>query len=199
LFLGRTREGHLWRFRDDLPRQLVDRLEHVLQDEPVVDDLRSAPIGLDAMRELLAEYSPPEGVWNGPAYAFPGELPAPADIMHVDGPTRDLLRPFADSDRDVSDDTLLARWPCVVRLEHGVPVALCFSARLTEHAAEAGVDTLAAFRGRGHAVAVVAGWANIIRASGRIPLYSTSWDNVASQGVARRLGLELYATNHSIG
>ncbi|HZS91689.1 MAG TPA: GNAT family N-acetyltransferase, partial [Chloroflexota bacterium] len=46
--------------------------------------------------------------------------------------------------------------------------------------------------------AVVAGWARAIRASGRIPLYSTSWDNHASQAVARKLGLVQYGTDLSL-
>ena len=48
-----------------------------------------------------------------------------------------------------------------------------------------------------HAAAVVAAWAAAVRASGRLPLYSTSWDNVASQGVARKLGLVLYGADLS--
>jgi hypothetical protein len=33
---------------------------------------------------------------------------------------------------------------------------------------------------------------------GQVPLYSTSWENLASQGVARRLGLQLYGVDLSI-
>lgn len=199
LFLGRTRLGNIWHLRYDVPEPLAGELERLLRAEPVVDDLRTPPTGLDAMRDLLAQHAPPDDVWGGPAYFFPDNLPAPSDIVCIDRQTRDLVRPFMSSPGDVDMERLEARWPCIVRLVDGVPVAICMSARLTERAAEAGVDTLAAYRGRGHAVAVVAGWAAMVRASGRVPLYSTAWDNYASQGVARRLGLELYATDHSIG
>ncbi len=63
----------------------------------------------------------------------------------------------------------------------------------------AGIETLEAYRGRGYATAVVAGWAYAIRATDRIPLYSTSWDNLASQAVAHRLGLVQYGTDLSLG
>jgi hypothetical protein len=36
-----------------------------------------------------------------------------------------------------------------------------------------------------------------VRRENRIPLYSTSWDNAASRGVARRLGLVLYGADLS--
>ncbi|MDQ3856704.1 MAG: GNAT family N-acetyltransferase, partial [Chloroflexota bacterium] len=34
--------------------------------------------------------------------------------------------------------------------------------------------------------------------TGKVPLYSTSWDNSASQAVARKLGLVQYATDLSL-
>ena len=72
---------------------------------------------------------------------------------------------------------------------------MCCSARMSQLAAEAGVEPLAGFRGRGYAVAVVAAWARVVAPTGRTPFYSTAWDNVASRGVARRLGLRLYGVD----
>jgi predicted GNAT family acetyltransferase len=58
--------------------------------------------------------------------------------------------------------------------------------------------TLEEFRGRGYAPAVVAAWAHAVREAGRIPLYSTTWDNLASRAVARKLGLIVYGSNLSL-
>ncbi|MGH2617528.1 MAG: GNAT family N-acetyltransferase, partial [Thermomicrobiales bacterium] len=41
-------------------------------------------------------------------------------------------------------------------------------------------------------------WAQAVRQEGRIPLYSTSWENLASQAVARKLGLVLYGVDLDI-
>jgi predicted GNAT family acetyltransferase len=60
------------------------------------------------------------------------------------------------------------------------------------------VDTLEAFRGRGYAPVVVAAWARSVRHSGRIPFCGTSWDNAASQAVARKLGLVPHAVGLGI-
>jgi len=88
--------------------------------------------------------------------------------------------------------------PCVAIVADGRLASLCFSSRNTPIAAEAGVNTLEEFRGRGYAPAVVAAWGQAVRAEGRIPLYSTSWDNLASRSVARKLGLVLYGADFSI-
>ena len=73
-----------------------------------------------------------------------------------------------------------------------------FCARRSDAAAEAGVETVAAFRGRGLALRVTAAWAQAIRSSGRLAIYSTSWNNKSSLAVARKLGLNACANNWSI-
>ena len=91
------------------------------------------------------------------------------------------------------------RQPVAAVLQEGEAVAVCCSSGNAPMAAEAGLRTLEAYQRRGYAAAVVAAWAAAVRASGRLPLYSTSWDNLASQGVARKLGLVLYGADLSFG
>ena len=75
---------------------------------------------------------------------------------------------------------------------HGVAVAICACARSARGGAEAGVETAASFRGMGLAPAATLAWAHAIRESGRVPFYSTSWENTASRTVARKLNLKLF-------
>ena len=88
--------------------------------------------------------------------------------------------------------------PMVALVKDGQAVSVCATVRAAGHACEAGVETLARFRGRGYACHAVASWANAVRLQRRIPLYSTSWDNEASVAVARKLGLVQYATTFHI-
>ncbi len=90
------------------------------------------------------------------------------------------------------------RTPIVALMEDEHAVSVCFCARRSDVAAEAGVETAMEFRGQGLATRVTAAWALAIRDSGRVPLYSTSWTNHASLSVARKLGLETYASSWSI-
>jgi len=69
---------------------------------------------------------------------------------------------------------------------------------ITPAAHEAGVETLADFRGRGYAKDVVAGWARLVQFMGAIPLYRTSWENTASQAVAKKLSLLSYGADFQI-
>ena len=82
--------------------------------------------------------------------------------------------------------------------EGGHAVSICFCARRSALAAEAGVETAAAFRGRGYAFRVATAWARRMREEGLIPIYSANWSNDASLAVARKLGLVPFATDFSI-
>jgi GNAT acetyltransferase len=90
------------------------------------------------------------------------------------------------------------RSPIYAVMDGAFPVSICFCARNAETAAEAGVETASAFRGRGFAPHATAAWARAIRATGRTPLYSTSWSNPASLAVARKLRLMHYASHWSL-
>ncbi len=196
-FFGRTREGNLWRFRHDLPENTARRLEELAADEPVHGDLEAEPRILKAYMEVLREHREILSVDSGPAYRFSNDLSGPADVTRITRSNLHLLAGIV-SDLDALALTLEAREPRMAVIEDGLAVSLCYSARLTERAAEAGVMTLEGYRGRGYAPMVVAAWAHAIRATGRIPLYSTSWDNLASQSVARKLRLVQYATDLSL-
>jgi predicted GNAT family acetyltransferase len=98
----------------------------------------------------------------------------------------------------VAGEIAAGRLPVIAVSKDGVPVSICFCARRSDLAAEAGVETAEAFRGLGLGPRVTAAWALAIRAEGRIPLYSTSWTNSASLSVARKLGLIAYASGWSI-
>ena len=196
-FLARSKDGNLWRCRDDVSAATTRELEDLAATEPVGDDVRAAPRNLHAFLSALEVDHTTVAVGSGPAYRFRAELPQPANVTRIARPDVYLLRPMSWNLEETA--RRFERYePFIAVVEDGVAVALCHSARLTERAAEAGVETLEAYRGRGYASAVVAAWAHAIRASGRIPLYSTSWDNHASQAVARRLGLVQYGVDLSI-
>ena len=190
-FLGRTAQGSEWRFRRDLDAEVVRALAAMVRAEPAGDEFLQPPHGATAYRDLLARSAPVERVWTGPAYRFPDALATPSGVVRVTARNADLLRPH------------LEEWagrvaecpPMLAAVEGGRAVAVCASVRITPAAHEAGVETAPEFRGRGHGARVVAAWAAAVRGMGRIPMYSTAWENTASQALARALGLRRYGTD----
>jgi hypothetical protein len=141
------------------------------------------------VRELLS----PVGVeYRGPAYVLDQELPRDDRAREVAAvESSDWLEAFPWLEEEFD-----AVAPVAIAFEAGQAAAICHSPRgLTAAAAEAGVETRECFRGRGLAAAAVACWARAVRRRRRIPLYSTSWENEASQAVARRLSARMYGEN----
>jgi hypothetical protein len=185
--VGRARGGHMARFGATLPEANVDALQRFIDGLSPVESLRFPESTLSTLRALMG--GPETG--GGPAYRFPADIPSLSGVTRLTEGNRDLAREtFAWLHREVAD------WqPCFVVIVDGAVVSACYSSRIGPRAAEAGVDTLAEFRGRGYAAAVTAAWGSEIRAIGRIPIYSTGWTNLASQGVARRVGLEQFGAD----
>jgi RimJ/RimL family protein N-acetyltransferase len=83
-------------------------------------------------------------------------------------------------------------------VQDGRAISICRSVRIGQQAHEAGIETLPQFRGQGHAPIVASAWAAAVHELSRIPLYSASWQNKASQAVAHKLNMHQYAATFHI-
>ena len=195
--LVRSASSCAWAVRVDLPNDLANELDRLAQEEPPAVDLRDPPVHADRYMSLVAGQigSGHETVvkmrqFSGPTFTFPDALAQPTDVVVVEE-ERLLERHFRGW---VAGEIAAGRAPVLALVEAGYPVSVCFCARRSDTAAEAGLETAEAFRGRGFGPRVTAAWALAIRATGRVPLYSTAWTNDASLSVALKLGLVAYAS-----
>ncbi|HJU66701.1 MAG TPA: GNAT family N-acetyltransferase [Gemmatimonadaceae bacterium] len=193
-FLVRSVARCAWAVRADVPEDVAIEIHRLARSEPPHEDLRDAPVHADRYRSLLAQGRGKIDRSGGPAFEFPGAIAGPANVVLVDD-ERLLEHNFRGW---VPGEIAAGRWPVTAVLDDGYPVSICFSARSSDSAAEAGVETAQRFRGRGFGCRVTAAWALAVRASGRIPLYSTSWTNSPSLAVARKLGLIAYASSWTL-
>jgi RimJ/RimL family protein N-acetyltransferase len=188
LHLMRTGAGALAGIRHDIPGNVAASLAALARTEPPA--LTEIPALADRYLAALRATA----FRAGPAFVFPTTLPAEADVIAIESGNAELLQGGLESWRpDVG-----RRGPFLAIVEAGRAVALCASVRITRHVHCAGVETVPDCRGRGLASRVVTTWAARVHALGAVPFYSTSWDNLASRGVARRLGLEQVAVDFAI-
>jgi hypothetical protein len=191
LFLGRSADANVWAMRGDLEPALCSELERLCAAESRLALPRSdAPPACRA--RVLALLSPFVREHRGPAYVLPDGLPSDGRARVVTADERGLWAeafPWLEAEFD-------AVTPVAIAFADGEPAAICHSPRgMTAAVAEAGVETREAFRGRGLATAAVACWARAVQCTGRRALYSTSWENAASQAIARKLSGRLYGEN----
>jgi RimJ/RimL family protein N-acetyltransferase len=189
-FLGRTQAGAIRRFRTDVPDDLAAAVERFGEE----DALLRRPLHEADYIRLFASRAPAERVWTGPAFHLVSSGAPSVRCIAIDAANADLLRGGLDA---WLPDVPHCR-PFMAVIEAGHAVAICASVRITPAAHEAGVETLHAHRGKGYARDVVAAWANAVRTLGAIPLYSTSWDNAASQRVAGKLGASMFGVDFHI-
>ena len=177
-----------WAVRADVPQNLANELEALAREEPPISDFRSTPVHAERYTSLVRGK-----VYSGPAFEFPEEIAQPQGTVFIED--IDLLNHHFSG---WTEDEVPERTPIVGVVENGHAVSVCCCSRRSDVAAEAGLETAEAYRGRGLGPRVTAAWALAVRASGRVPLYSTSWSNDASLAVARKLGLVAYASAWSI-
>lgn len=187
--------------RADIPPAIASEIDRLSQLEVPPLDLQQGPNQSHRYIALLiGRISPNQATVrktlesDGPAFEFPDRLGQPRDIVVIEDEQL-LNRNFSGW---VPGEIEAGRAPVMAIVEDGHPVSVCFCARRSDTAAEAGVETAEAYRGRGYASRVTAAWALAVRNSGRIPLYSTTWSNKASLAVARKLNLRMYANSWAL-
>jgi RimJ/RimL family protein N-acetyltransferase len=154
------------------------------------------PRVLDACRRLLEDALGPLELLpgSGPSYLIHDrvEFPASAPLVCSDDAAASTLADANPGNWEPDEwqqllSGRLGAWAMATR--HDQVIAICHTPVSSPRAAEAGVWTRPEFRGHGHAAAVTAAWAALLRRSGRVLFYSAAGTNLSSQRVAARLGL----------
>jgi RimJ/RimL family protein N-acetyltransferase len=184
IFIGATRVGSIVRFQNSLNESIVERLEQI------IGTTTGAYLG--EVIKVLSLDRQVNNLWIGPAYVFPDARNRTyTKAIKVTHKNKEILKPHFPYIFDYFE----YKQPCFVIVEDNRPVSICCSARQTSKADEASVFTHEAHRGRGYGLDVANAWATEVMKLGRIALYSTSWDNFASQSVARKLQLVQFGTD----
>jgi GNAT acetyltransferase len=191
-YLGRTVTGNVCRFHANLPDELINELKTLCLEES--GNILSEPKHKEDYIHLLSAHNEITKVWQGPAYWRSHAIQTVAPTVMI---TNENVHLLENGLQDWIPD--VPHWqPFLASLEDDRAVAVCASVRTNGKATEAGVETLKNYRRKGHAANAVAVWANTLLQQNTIPLYSTSWDNIASQNVAKKLGFSLYGTDFHI-
>jgi hypothetical protein len=184
-------DGLVWACSAALPGPTVAEVDAILRDEPVPQHLPDVGWSPDAAARLIMVLPAPDErtIGTGPSYVAPLDRrpaqAAPEGIERRTSADTDLAELGALlPERDATLDP-----PWVVAIVDGEAAAVCETARSAPDSVEAGVWTSERFRRRGLATAVTDAWLGLVASSERTAFYSTSDDNLGSQGVARRLGL----------
>jgi hypothetical protein len=122
------------------------------------------------VRHILARHAPCDQVFAGKGYYFahcPSSQEYPDAVLHHEG--------------------------CFVVLSSGEPVCWAWTANESEAAAELAVETVAEYRRRGYARQAAAAWAAHVLGKGKVAFYSHEACNLASEALARSLGVVHYA------
>ena len=143
---------------------------------------------------LVADVFAVTSVRAGPLFCFPESLADDPDCVTIDRRNSDLLKGALDEWVEDAENGALM----VAAIVDGRAVSICATVKSSEAVHCAGVETAPPYRGRGLAERVVTGWAKLVRASGAEPYYATTFDNIASQKVAARLGLPLIGSEFSV-
>ncbi len=190
LTIGRTDGAVVPRLRNDLPNGLAAELAELAAREPVTASLEDSPRFDREYRRLLGTGDAAPEVFAAFVLSATPVSPGLKEEQPVAVATLD--RAALGGFPRLAADLEIGR-PGFAVLRDERTVAVAFSSRSVAGAAEAGVETLPAHRGRGYATAVTAAWAEAVRRSGRVAFYSAAAGSAASLAIGRKLSGAPYA------
>ena len=195
--MGRTRTGNVWHVRHDIPDGLTREIGVLCRSEPLAKRLMRPPRIAAAIRASIQTGGPLTREYRGPAYLIPeGAQTHTGALLITTGNSHLLEIGFPWIVSHIMADVDIG--PVTATVVNGRAVSICYCARLSPLAAEAGVETVEGMRGKGYATAAVEAWAAATRERGLLPLYSTSWENVASRRLAQKLEMVCYGEDWEI-
>jgi GNAT acetyltransferase len=186
LFIGTTAKGIVERYHQTLDDDITNELKHVVKKSSWLDNPNR--VNMVEMIHILNKVRPVERVYAGPVYVFDDVRGKHTEAVRITHENIELLEQhFPDYFEDVD-----VGQPVFAVVRDRVAVSLCCSAVHTFIGAEASLRTAKEYRGRSYALDVTTAWAAEIQKQGRIALFSTAWNNIPSQTIARKLELKQY-------
>jgi hypothetical protein len=179
-FLGATKYGNVIRYLNALEGDIVKELEQLINTD--------SSVNLAEIIRILSQDQQIRSVEMGPAFLFPEVRNRFTKAIQITPSNKELLKP----NFPFTFDELEYKQPCFAVIENDIAVSVCCSARQTSEAAEASLATIVDYRGKAYGVDVSNAWAAQLQSQNRLALYSTSWNNFASQTVAKKLQLIQY-------
>jgi len=196
LLIGSTALGNTVAVGSAVADDVAAVLVAAVDAAPPPHDLTLPPTVLEQCRQLLADSLGPVELTrsSGPGYLIPETIAFEATVALVrsDAGEVESLRAANPGNWEPDEWAHLLEGrlgPWVMAVRDGQVISICHTARRRALGAEAGVWSRPEFRGQGHAAAVTAAWAALMRPTGRHLFYSVARTNVSSQRVAARLGL----------
>ena len=118
-----------WAVRSDAPQDTARELDSLAREEPPALDLRDAPVNANRYVSRAGGR-----IESGPAFTFPDFVAKPAHVVLVEN-----LRLLERNFEGWAADEIPGRSPVLAVVEDGHAVSICFCARRSDVAAEAGL------------------------------------------------------------
>ena len=190
LYVFRTTDAVLCRVHVDLSAGVAESLERIALAKR--GRQRDWPQEYGQYLAVLASVGPVKAVRAGLLYRIVD--PPPGTATRITRANANLLRDGLDEwAPDVDAGRLI-----YAAIVDGRAVSICASVNEVDGAHEAGVETLPSHRQKGLAAHAVAAWAGAVLRMNATPFYGATFDNLASQGVARRLAMEVVGSEFSV-